>query len=214
MTTQEPCSIKQAFDNDIAKHTMTILRDTDGGRHLQFSYNGGSNNAFDLITYKNGLMIRGDMGCYVFEHYAVVDMFKFFNQANGNIKPQYWGQKLQASDEGNGFKKFSWDKFKIAVLETMESWIEGLTDEDEHAVDIAELTHDLREYVDLELSICDGDEHESIVMIRKFDYKGFEFTDFFDSKETDEYSYHYIWCLHAIVWGIQQYHLELKGDAG
>ena len=31
------------------------------------------------------------------------------------------------------------------------------------------------------------------------------FTDFFDGGGTTRYNFHYLWCLYAIVWGIQKY---------
>ena len=38
----------------------------------------------------------------------------------------------------------------------------------------------------------------------------FEFVDFFDGGGTETYTARYLWCLYAIVWGIQQYDLATE----
>jgi len=43
------------------------------------------------------------------------------------------------------------------------------------------------------------------------DGERFEFIDFFDGGRTDTYTFHYIWCLYAIVWGIMKYN-EAKNE--
>jgi hypothetical protein len=50
--------------------------------------------------------------------------------------------------------------------------------------------------------------------VRDFEYYGFEFSDPWEI-DGEDYTYHFIWCLFAIVWAIQQYDAakEEKPDA-
>lgn len=43
------------------------------------------------------------------------------------------------------------------------------------------------------------------------DGEKFEFIDFFDYGSAERFTWHYIWCLYAIVWGIMKYD-EAKND--
>lgn len=45
----------------------------------------------------------------------------------------------------------------------------------------------------------------------EFDGEVFEFVDFFDYGRAERFTWHYIWCLYAIVWGIMKYD-EAKND--
>jgi len=61
------------FLNDIANHSMSIVRDDGVYRHLVFSNNGSSVFRFELITWPGYLAYTGDMGAFVFSR--LNDMF-------------------------------------------------------------------------------------------------------------------------------------------
>jgi len=73
---------KDSFLKSVKDHKMTILKDDDLYLHLKFDKNGSSDLYFEIIAFPNGLLIRGYMGAYEFEH--VEDMLGFFQDREGN----------------------------------------------------------------------------------------------------------------------------------
>jgi hypothetical protein len=49
-----------------------------------------------------------------------------------------------------------------------------------------------------------------VQLTNEFQYDGFVFEDFFDGGGTERYTFHYLWCLYAINWGISQYDSHVK----
>jgi hypothetical protein len=140
-------------------------------------------------------MFRGDMGSYVFER--TEDMFKFFRSAGDRINPCYWAEKVTAQSMfGKGIKKFKMDMFREAVEEDLNNFIES-----NDSVDEAELRQSVKD----DILDCVEDEYSAVEAIRNFTYEDEEvFTDFFEHS-LESYTYHYLWCCYAIVWGINQY---------
>ena len=67
------------------------------------------------------------------------------------------------------------------------------------------------EITNMVLSHADDGEIYAYQAAHDFEHNGFYFQDFFDGGGTERYTSHYIWCLYAIGWGIQQYdHLQTK----
>ena len=51
------------------------------------------------------------------------------------------------------------------------------------------------------------DEEDELIMrkaLADFECEDFSFSDSWEIRGSS-YTYHYLWCLHAIVWAIQQY---------
>ena len=183
--------IKADFDRDIATHEIKIVMDEGLNRHIIFSRPNSNDYRFDLITYKGGLLFRGDMGVLVFER--LNDMFEFFRDKR--INTGYWAEKLVAVDP-RGYESWSWDKFKAAVKHDLDNHCETMHDQ--------EKITSLREEVDDELHECEEDEYSSVQMIRNFDHEGFSFVDFWEH-DLKDYTFHYVWACFAIVWAIEQY---------
>lgn len=186
---------KDDFLKTVSTHGMEIKLENGLYRHIRYKKPDGTDRLFDLITYPGGLMFRGDMGCYVFER--TEDMFTFFRSAGHGINPCYWSEKVQAqSIFGNGIMKFNLDKFREAVEDDLKEIIECNEDLDEA---------ELRQAVKDDILDCAEDEYSAIEAIRNFSYNDKEvFTDFFEHS-LESYTYHYLWCCYAIVWGIQKY---------
>lgn len=183
---------REAFLKDVSAHAMTILRDDGLYRHVRFSRPGTRVYQFDLITWPGYLCFCGDMGEYVFTRLA--DMFEFFRKpdAERGIDLQYWAEKCVAVDRHDGIKKYDPDKAEKAIKELV----------DESGVDDVV---SLREAVEQELlpRIHDG-EHELRNAVNEFKHDGFKFQDFWEYDLT-EYTFRYVWCCYALVWGIEQY---------
>lgn len=218
---------QERFLNDVANHTLKVIKDDGLHRHLSFTKGGSSVFRFDLITWPGYLCICGDMGEYVFRR--LPDMFDFFRMDENDfmnkpdqklsINPYYWSEKLQAtpcndSDRGS---EFSFDKFKSSVWDYFETHCEEPTKEDYQ--DGAEFDQEgfdkaLEDYQEIKsdlessLYLCEEDEHGAVALIRDFDVNDFRFEDW-EGRDT-VYRFHYLWCLYAIVWGIQQYDAEKK----
>jgi len=217
MSNREPT--EESFLKDVSNHSLTVLLDQGVYRHLSFSNNGSFNQKFDIVTWPGFLAYSGDMGCFVFSR--VNDMFSFFRNDKDKkelqINPSYWGEKLQAVDRDGynpGYKEYSPEKFKFLVEEKVKEWLEefeGDYDDSEEEVDekIKEFSSKLIDEIkDDVLNYSDDGEHKAHEVLRdfSFEYNGYRY-EFSDTWEWDlkDYTYRYIWCLYAIVWGVQKY---------
>ena len=200
-------SLEQDFLNAVQNHQMTVVQDTGVFRHLLFMKPNHSDHWFQLTTWEGHLCISGDMGCYVF--CRTNDMFKFFRNSALKINPSYWAEKVEAGD----VYEYSSDEAKDAILASFHDWVEYKkenADESDTEFDL-ETTNfiaEQRDRLDSEILYESEQEHNLLHAIQHWDKDedGFNFVDFFDGGDPlQDYNYHYIWCLFAIVWGIQQY---------
>lgn len=213
---------QKEFLNDVASHTMTIIRNDGVYRHIRFAEPGTSCMHFDLITWPGYLCYTGDMGTYVFTRLR--DMFEFFRRSDKSyrIDYRYWAEKVEAADKGDGLREFSYAKFQSYIREWItEREEESKPDDDEpeelakHAAAYAELR------AEVESEVVHEDENE----VRCYDaandfrhdgeawraYYGkeacFEFADLGDGFDsgTHEYTRRFVWCCYALAWGVEQY---------
>lgn len=176
----------ERFAHDTATHAMTVVRANGVERHIRFKKPGTNSYWFDLITWPGTLCIDGDCGTYVFRR--ITDMFEFFRNDCAYINPSYWAEKCVSAGK-RGVTEFDWDTF----VKNVSSYIE---DEDEV----------MRRDVMAALDGVVEDEFGATTFIREFEHDGFRFQDW----ETDcrEYTFHFTWCLRAIVWGIAKWDAE------
>lgn len=189
------------FLSDVAKHSMTVLRDEGVDRHLRFRFAGGGFCWFDIVTWQGRLVITGDCETFVFSR--LDDMFEFFRSSGGRINPQYWQEKiLDGRDRARGF---DWDHFRSKALEAFDR----ATARHEDFERRAEARKDLED----ELDEADSDEFGAVQLLRGYQYRpdGFDKPAYFYFDLSDggpdgkTWDFHYIWCCRAIVWAIQQY---------
>ena len=188
---------KERFDKDISNHEMKIRVDDGVNRHITFKRPGSNCYRFDLVTWPGYMCYTGDMGTFVFSR--VNDMFEFFRAGGSRINPGYWAEKLQATNVQGGHYEYSPDLLKQAVDHDLENFIEyrNLSAEDEQRLR-DEVKDDLTYYFENDLT-----RDLDLVVNFEFDDEHV-FTDFWDHN-FKEHTFHYIWCCHAIVWGINQY---------
>ena len=197
---------KESFLHDVRDHKLTILRDDGLYRHIRLSKPGDNDMQFDLVTWPGYLAYSGDMGDFTFSR--LPDMFGFFRSDGGRINPPYWSEKIQATDKGGGHEKFSEEKFNRAIMEYVVEWIRS----HQHDTTPEQRRSLWDEVVDVVIRIDDGDcgyrkraaAHDFCHSFAQHGLRNFEFQDFWETN-VEEYTYHYIWCCHALVWGIQQY---------
>lgn len=191
---------KESFLKDVKDHKLTIVKEDGVYRHLKFK---GKDFAFhfDMITYPGGLLMRGDMGTWVFER--TEDMFAFFRNHNGEleINPGYWSEKcVSESVFGNGIRVFDPDGFRECVISHWEEYFEEDL-ESEEAIVVWESIED---------RILCGEDAEWDLVSRLNDWSNyglesdFDFTDFWENTVTIG-TYHYIWACYAIAWAVIQY---------
>jgi hypothetical protein len=196
--------VAERFDNDVAKHQIQILRDEGLYRHVRFRQPDTYCMGFDLITWPGYLCYTGDMGTFVFSRIA--DMFEFFRQPDSSeprINPGYWSEKVQAQDRG-GITEFSEEKLKARVKERFEEWVE-----EEGIDDLGSLWNAIeREVFGLLDSYGAEGKNQAYQAIMSVEHNGrYPFQDFWEVS-ADVYTYQFLWCCHALVWGIRRYDEE------
>ncbi|KZX78263.1 hypothetical protein A3715_10370 [Oleiphilus sp. HI0009] len=196
---------EEMFLKDVPNHTMTIIKDDGVNRHIKFSKNGSSVYRFDLITWAGKLCIDGDCGTYVFSR--IYDMFEFFRMDENdfnhskertlNINPMYWGEKLNSISKDGGYKEYSENLMKSVMLDYVKSYWEFENEDQEQEV---------RQQLEDEVFSCfENNEGHDYALADDFKSEyGHEFIDLWDYS-FKEYTFHYLWCLYAIVYGIQMY---------
>jgi hypothetical protein len=191
---------EEQFLKDVAGHRLTVLHHDGLYRHLQFNAARNSWNMwFHLVTWPGVLTITGDMGTWVFSR--VEDMFTFFRSEKLAINPDYWAEKLRHGNFGgrDGAKVWDEDNFKERLLDQLTDHysFEG--------AELEEITEAVKE--DIFRQEC---KYDMLIAARDFshqfstDRRKFQF-DSCDMPSGMVYSYHFIWCCYAIVWGIQQW---------
>lgn len=125
-------------------------------------------------------------------------MFEFFRCKNQDLRinPGYWGEKILSISRFEGFEKFSEETFKDAVKNHFDYHFEDCEDEQKKTKCWEAIEDEVLPYV--------SNEYEAYEYTGNFEFEDFRFEDFWEYS-VKEYTAQYIWCLYAIVWGIQQY---------
>lgn len=189
----------EEFLKDVATHQMAVLLNSGIYRHLKFrAEKNGWNQWFEIITWPGHLTLSGDMGTWTFAR--VEDMFTFFRSSELKINEGYWAEKLQGGDSYGGrlAMQFDVDVFRKHLFQQLKS---------------SDLTSRQRGFVGRELrealEFVDENEYALHQEVYEFHcevpgYGRFEF-DGADLPSGRIYTYRFVWCLYAIVWGIQQF---------
>lgn len=187
-------AITERFARETAGHQLTVLHDDGLYRHLKFANpQYGGLYRYDLITWPNGLTIRGDGPNFVFAIHPLADLFDMFRASSHHgINPGYWQEKVVAGP----VKAWSEELFRAwlaAQAASAEPEHPGIVD----AVN-AEILH--------------GDEFS----IEQEDDARYALTYFTHGahqinypakwqEDFDDWSWEYLWACHAIVSGIGRY---------
>lgn len=193
------CTEKDFLEN-VKDHKIHVLQDDGLRRHIRYQRDGSWCYGFDLLTWPGHLCITGDCGSYLFAR--IEDMFGFFRDGKDKLRinPHYWAEKCLAH---KGIEEFDADKFR----ENVKEWFKNVEEsddfeDDEEDEEKTNRKEEIREAVEELLQL--DNEFECYQAIRDFDYDLIDFSDFWECNCKD-YTYQYIWCLYAIVWGINQY---------
>lgn len=184
--------IAARFARDTAGHEMTVLHDDGLYRHLRFNNPQYGEYWFDLITWPGSLVMRGDVGDgYIFTR--LPDMFEFFRaDRRWGINPHYWAEKLGGGRQS--VKEYSETAFRQIVGELFVD-----------AVRFNDAPRGIGKAVRAEILDQDlSDEGEARKLLESFEYQGFDFGETWEFSFSD-YDSSFLWCCHAIVWGIGRY---------
>jgi hypothetical protein len=166
----------------IADSKARFLSDTD--EHVM--------TVFDLVTWPGYLSITGDMGAYTFAR--VQDMFTFFY--GSSINPGYWGEKVVAGE----VRAYSEDTFREWVEDEVRS-----AKEEKPELGWKRIDSYLETEVIDEGSYVDG-AHSAIYDWNSGHGLAFGFTFYTDEGlDFTDFTHRFLWCCHAIQWGIEQY---------
>lgn len=189
------------FINDTREHVMTIHRDDDVYRHIQFSKPGTNCYRYDLVTWPGYLCVTGDMGTWMFSR--IQDMFEFFNnKLSDGINPGYWSEKLEAGAGCNAREKicfeFDDDAWKKQLDEWLAEWKDGV------GADASQYERDeVIEKIDSLKNCTDADE-----AFRSMENAGIDELNpyyLFEGSNYRRLSFHFLWICYAIVGGIERY---------
>lgn len=200
------------FRRDTEQHRLTVEINNGLHRSLLFRRAGDSSYWFRLVTWPGALAIDGDMGAHVFRR--LPDMFEFF-RGNGDfnersINPSYWAEKLQSSRATDApcVVEFDRDAFVEVIVSCVRDRFRDGCKSEQLAVWNA-----VREEV-LERVDDSTPTDEAIRLAVEFVHhlppqmngrkRRFEFEDFWEHRCT-RHTFHFLWNLYAIVWGIAQY---------
>lgn len=186
--------IRERFNRETSGHRLTVLRDEGLYRHLRSTNpQYGALYGFDLITWPNGLLIRGDGPNFVFALHPTADLFEMFRgSSSGGINPGYWKEKVRAGQ----VKAWSEELFRTWLVKAARA------EEARHPGLGAAVRSE----------ILDNDEHSlefeegARYAVGAFEYKGYRLR--YPAKwerDFDDWSWEYLWACHAILRGIAEY---------
>jgi hypothetical protein len=221
--------VADRFAEDVAAHALTVDRDDDLYRHLRFRRPSAGTYWFDLITWPGMLVIDGDMGTYAFAR--LPDMFEFFRAPRGwshdTINPHYWAEKITAGKDN--VSQYSEAKFRARLNEELAEYEQRYPAlEAEYAAkSVAYWATPTREQypsakngprlpqrpespasIRDEIQDADADGHTTHEAGARQLLHQFDTSTFLSGTlewDLTDWTHRYLWCCHAIQWGIALY---------
>lgn len=205
---------RKRFLNDVRDHTMKIELDQGVHRSILFKRPGSSIYYFRLITWPGHLAISGDCEDFIFAR--LTDMFQFFRNAGpdyareDHINKSYWAEKLTSIGGRCGgdasIYQLSEERFKKAISESFEQWEFDTPEQKARSLSY------LNDEWDGLLANPPQDLREAVTAACRYEcpVTGQMFHDFWE-RDVKEYSYHLVWAMRAIQWGIKRYDLHKQG---
>jgi hypothetical protein len=189
------------FQQDIAEHTVTVLREDGLYRHLRCRRDDSYTYGFDIVTWPGYLAYTGDMGTYVFSR--LPDMFGFFRaRQQAVIDRGYLAEKAVAVDKPDGLRAYSEDLFRAAVKGDYDSFLVS------HTLTVSEAQSLWQAIEDQVLSNADS-PHDAVRAAVDFVWPiegrvAPVFPDFWGHR-LETLTLRFWWCCYAIPWAIAQY---------
>jgi hypothetical protein len=184
--TKNEAGVKERIANDLAKHTVTV-RHMDGMyRHWRCQAPGTWVMGFDIVTWPGSLCFTGDMGEYLFQR--TEDMVSFMR--GSCMSYEYAAEKCVAHD--GRLKEWSEERFEEILKERQAESEEVSVLRNGRCVteSVADHVEEIRREYSNYSSRWDAEKamYESCLW------------DGGDMPSCEEYTYHFLWALHAIKW--------------
>lgn len=176
---------KDHFEIDTKDHVLDIKLDQGLYRDLVFGTPGSSSYMVRVTTWPGHLAISGDMGCFVFSR---ANMFELFR--SDHIKEGYWASKCIAGEKSE-YKEELWAL-------TIKDIIDNYTDYEDSSGNLETLLLETPDDLDHAMTILDLHNVPNY-----WEY----------AENLIGYTYHFIWCLHAIMHTVRLYD-EAKTNKG
>jgi hypothetical protein len=178
--------VKERIVRDLAEHTITCLHSEGMYRHWRCQKPGSWNMGFDIITWPGSLCYTGDMGDYLFKR--TEDMVTFMSRACRDY--QYSAEKCVAND--GRLKEWREERFREVLAERCK--------ESEEFTVIRQGKRETENVFEKTREIMD--EYENYQSQHDAEKAMYEsgLWDGGDMPSCMEYTFHFIWCLHAIKW--------------
>jgi hypothetical protein len=189
-----PDQIAARFARDTADHQLTVLHDDELYRHLRYANpQYGGLYRYDLITWPNGLTIRGDGPNFVFALYPTADLFGMFRgTSHYGINPGYWQEKVVAGQ----IKVWSEGRFR----DWLTSW--AASGETRHPGLFEAVREQILDNEEYSLEFEEFARHAA----ENFNHAGHTLRYPLAWEQSfDDWSWEFLWACHAIVWGIAAY---------
>jgi len=180
---------EKEFLRIVQDHQMKVIKDDGLYRHLFFGKPNTGCHSFGIVTWPGYLCYYGDMGDYLFQR--IDDMFEFFRGREGKleINPGYWSEKVEAYCS-DGIEQYSPEKANQVLEEIVAKG--DMSPEVEFA------------FRDEVFPYVNESEHELRRVVDDFSHDEFRVSDFWEY-DLDEYTFRFLFCCYALVWGIGMY---------
>lgn len=194
---------KNDFIDDVKFHELSVLLDHGDYRHLVFKKQVNSSKQFEIIMWKNGITISGDMGTYTFKRIKFEDI----DTKNWEHSIRQLIQRCESESVYEKMRKFNIKRVWAHLDLYLKNFITTCNDDNDD--NDAELLINNAKKAVADLKKSHGDtEIDCIMGINEWtpdSAGGLELDDFWTDLECDVLTYYFQWCCHAIVWGIQEY---------
>jgi hypothetical protein len=193
----------EQFENDVAEHTVSVLREDGLYRHLRCRRDDSYIYGFDIITWPGYLCYSGDMGCFVFTR--LPDMFAFFRgRRTAMVDRGYLAEKAVAADKHDGIREYSEELFRAAIKVDFDTFVESHSLEPSRAAEVWQSIED-----DVLSSADNHSEAVSAALAFQWPLDAYGrgrhvFPDFWEHR-LEDYTTRFGWCCYAVPWAIEHY---------
>lgn len=172
--------VAENVTRDLKDHVITVKHLDGMYRHWHCAHPGTSNQYFDIVTWPGSLCYTGDMGEYLFQR--TTDMVAFMRCSAMSFS--YAAEKCVADD--GRLREWREEVFE----EELETCLEYADGDDEQVAHVKERIEWIHDQIG-----GDDPQHESMAALYESGL-----VDGCDFPSCESYTYHFLWCLHAIKW--------------
>ena len=183
------------FLDDVKNHTMKVIKDDFPYCHLEFSNRGSSIYKFSIITAPGTILVKGDMGDYVFTTKNENPFVPFDLDLFDSIDYEHYQEKLLLCEGREGSREYCPKLYREAVKKLAIGYANNsIKDPEERKEFYLNAMDDLvlsRNCFEIEDTIKDAWDYGYMDDLPFDSIYGMDLMDL---------KYHFVWCCNAIVW--------------